>query len=41
MIEKNKFLMSGFISDLGFVDLNSLSTSTFHAKDFYSLPYLQ
>jgi hypothetical protein len=38
MIEKNKFLMSGFISDLGFVDLNSLSTSTFHAKDFYSLP---
>lgn len=36
--KSNKYAMSAYISDLGFVDLESMSFDGFKALDFYSIP---
>ena len=36
--KSNKYAMSGYISDLGFIDLDTLSFGGFNALDFYSIP---
>lgn len=36
--KSNRYAMSGYISDLGFIDLEALSYGEFKVKDFYSIP---